>query len=122
MKGDNGMSHVITRGLALAFATAPFLIACGGGKADNPGPVNAPQCSGASCGVQGPPATGADAALAIGPGLAKAALAIKVDGVTYDMSRELPTDGDGRIEIPVGDELDPNPGWGHRADRDRVPH
>src|ERR1700733_11145334 len=44
-------------------------------------------------------ATGADAALAIGPGLAKAALAIKVDGVTYDMSRELPTDGDGRIEI-----------------------
>jgi threonyl-tRNA synthetase len=44
-------------------------------------------------------ATGADAALAIGPGLAKAALAIKVDGVTYDMSRPLPTDGDGRIEI-----------------------
>src|ERR1700744_4684579 len=39
------------------------------------------------------------ATLATGPGLAKAALAIKVDGVTYDMSRPLPTDGDGRIEI-----------------------
>ena len=36
-------------------------------------------------------ATGADAAAAIGPGLAKAALAIKVDGVTYDLSRQLPT-------------------------------
>jgi threonyl-tRNA synthetase len=44
-------------------------------------------------------ATGADAAAAIGPGLAKAALAIKVDGVTYDLARQLPTDGDGRIEI-----------------------
>src|ERR1700744_6360072 len=39
------------------------------------------------------------ATLATGPGLAKAALAIKVDGVTYDMSRPLPTDGDGRMEI-----------------------
>ena len=44
-------------------------------------------------------ATGADAAAAIGPGLAKAALAIKVDGVTYDLSRRLPTGGEGRIEI-----------------------
>jgi threonyl-tRNA synthetase len=44
-------------------------------------------------------ATGADAAAAIGPGLAKAALAIKVDGVTYDLSRPLPTGGQGRIEI-----------------------
>ncbi len=44
-------------------------------------------------------ATGADAAAAIGPGLAKAALAIKVDGVTYDLSRPLPTDGEGRVEI-----------------------
>ena len=43
--------------------------------------------------------TGADAAAAIGAGLARAALAIKVDGVTYDLARELPTDGDGRIEI-----------------------
>ena len=55
------MSHAISRGLAMAIATVPFFIACGGGKADNPGPINAPQCSGASCGVQGPPATGASA-------------------------------------------------------------
>jgi len=44
-------------------------------------------------------ATGADAAAAIGPGLAKAALAIKVDGVSFDLSRPLPTAGEGRIEI-----------------------
>jgi threonyl-tRNA synthetase len=44
-------------------------------------------------------ATGADAAAAIGPGLAKAALAAKVDDVTYDLSRPLPTGGEGRIEI-----------------------
>src|SRR5271156_5141613 len=44
-------------------------------------------------------ATGADAAAAIGAGLARAALAIKVDGVTYDLARELPTDGEGKIEI-----------------------
>lgn len=62
MKGDSSMSHAITRGLAMAIATAPFLIACGGGKADNPGPVNPAQCSGASCGVQGPPPSGAGAA------------------------------------------------------------
>jgi threonyl-tRNA synthetase len=37
-------------------------------------------------------ATGADAAAAIGPGLAKAALAIQVDGRTQDLSRPL-TDG-----------------------------
>ncbi|MCP2086446.1 UNVERIFIED_ORG: hypothetical protein J2Y81_002463 [Paraburkholderia sediminicola] len=53
------MSHAITRGLAMAIATAPLLIACGGGKADNPGPINAPQCSGSSCGVQGPPTSNA---------------------------------------------------------------
>jgi threonyl-tRNA synthetase len=44
-------------------------------------------------------ATGADAAAAIGPGLAKAALAIKVDGVAYDLARPLPAGGEGRIEI-----------------------
>src|ERR1700745_4090472 len=44
-------------------------------------------------------ATGADAAAAIGPGLAKAALAIKVDGETRDLARELPTGGAGKIEI-----------------------
>ncbi len=45
-------------------------------------------------------ATGADAAAAIGPGLARAALAIKVDGETRDLTRPI---GDGagprRIEI-----------------------
>jgi len=35
-------------------------------------------------------ATGADAAAAIGPGLAKAALAVKVDGVLRDLRSELP--------------------------------
>ncbi len=35
-------------------------------------------------------ATGADAAAAIGPGLARAALAIKVDGELRDLARELP--------------------------------
>ena len=52
-------------------------------------------------------ATGADAAAAIGPGLARAALAIKVDGLTLDLARELPTDGERRIEIVTeksGDE------------------
>ena len=44
-------------------------------------------------------ATGADAAMAIGPGLARAALAARVDGVTLDLARELPTDGERRIEI-----------------------
>ncbi len=39
-------------------------------------------------------ATGADAAAAIGPGLAKAALAVKVDGELRDLARALP-DGDG---------------------------
>ncbi|MGF6904491.1 DUF2957 domain-containing protein [Paraburkholderia sp. GAS348] len=53
------MSYAITRGLAMAIATAPFLIACGGGKADNPGPISAPQCSGSSCSVQGPPTSNA---------------------------------------------------------------
>lgn len=56
------MSHTVSVGLALAIATAPLLIACGGGKADAPGAINVPQCSGASCGVQGPPAQGAGAA------------------------------------------------------------
>ena len=39
-------------------------------------------------------ATGADAAAAIGPGLARAALAVKVDGELRDLARPLP-DGDG---------------------------
>ncbi len=44
-------------------------------------------------------ATGADAAAAIGPGLARAALAVKVDGVSLDLARPLPTGGDGKLEI-----------------------
>src|SRR5947209_6093088 len=52
-------------------------------------------------------ATGADAAAAIGPGLARAALAIKVDGEVRDLARPLPDGADGaggvggvhRIEI-----------------------
>src|SRR5437764_7565283 len=40
-------------------------------------------------------ATGADAAAAIGPGLARAALAIKVDGELRDLSRPLPSGAKG---------------------------
>src|SRR6266850_3568647 len=43
------------------------------------------------------PVAGADIAAAIGPGLAKAALAIKVDGALKDLS--LPIERDARIEI-----------------------
>jgi threonyl-tRNA synthetase len=42
-------------------------------------------------------ATGHDVAQAIGPGLARAALAIKLDGETLDLARELPHGG--RVEI-----------------------
>ncbi|MDX6626796.1 MAG: threonyl-tRNA synthetase [Solirubrobacterales bacterium] len=45
-----------------------------------------------------PGATGADAAAAIGPGLAKAALAIKVDGELRDLSAPLP-DAGGEVAI-----------------------
>jgi threonyl-tRNA synthetase len=44
-------------------------------------------------------ASGADAAAAIGPGLARAALAVKVDGQLRDLSRPLPSDGERRLEI-----------------------
>ncbi len=44
-------------------------------------------------------ATGADAAAEIGPGLARAALAVKVDGEVRDLARPLPTEGERRIEI-----------------------
>ena len=46
----------------MAIATAPLLIACGGGKADNPGAINSPQCSGSSCGTQGAPASSTSSA------------------------------------------------------------
>ncbi|HSZ73921.1 MAG TPA: TGS domain-containing protein, partial [Rhizomicrobium sp.] len=42
-------------------------------------------------------ATGADVAAAIGPGLAKAALAVEVDGKVWDLFR--PFEGDARIRI-----------------------
>src|SRR5688572_21312946 len=42
-------------------------------------------------------ATGADAAAAIGAGLARAALAVKVNGEVLDLSRELP--GGAKLEI-----------------------
>jgi threonyl-tRNA synthetase len=49
-------------------------------------------------------ATGADAAAAIGPGLARAALAVKVDGEVRDLARSL-SDGsngrDGRVKLEV---------------------
>lgn len=63
MKGDSGMSYAISRGVALAIAAAPLLIACSGsGNTGSPGPINPSQCSGASCGTQGAPAQGAGAA------------------------------------------------------------
>ncbi len=47
-------------------------------------------------------ATGADAAAAIGPGLAKAALAVKVNGGLRDLARPLPeTDGGGPATLEV---------------------
>ena len=49
-------------------------------------------------------ATGADAAAAIGPGLAKAALAIKVDGALRDLSAPLPEHG---AEVAIVTDRDP---------------
>jgi threonyl-tRNA synthetase len=43
-------------------------------------------------------ATGADAAAAIGPGLARAAIAVAVDGEVRDLARPLPASG-GRLEV-----------------------
>ncbi len=51
-----------------------------------------------------PGATGADAAAAIGPGLAKAALAIKVDGEPRDLAAPLPAGG---AEIAILTDRDP---------------
>jgi threonyl-tRNA synthetase len=49
-------------------------------------------------------ATGADAAAAIGPGLAKAALAIKVDGELRDLASALPAEGG---EVAILTDRDP---------------
>src|SRR5437016_3433970 len=47
-------------------------------------------------------ATGADAAAAIGPGLARAALAVKVDGEMRDLARPLPDkDGTGPAKLEI---------------------
>ena len=47
-------------------------------------------------------ATGADAAAAIGPGLARAALAVKIDGEPRDLARELPSaDGAGPRKLEI---------------------
>ena len=46
-------------------------------------------------------ATGADAAAAIGAGLARAALAIKVDGETRDLSRPLPPSPNGTPQLEI---------------------
>jgi len=51
-----------------------------------------------------PDATGADAAAAIGPGLAKAALAIKVDGELRDLAAPLP---EGGAEVAILTDRDP---------------
>ncbi len=50
------------------------------------------------------PATGMDAALSIGPGLAKAALAIRVDGELRDLGREI--EADAAIEIVTARDSD----------------
>jgi threonyl-tRNA synthetase len=52
-----------------------------------------------------PGATGADAAAAIGPGLAKAALAIKVDGELRDLAAPLP--GGAAVKVAIVTERDP---------------
>ncbi|CAB3805497.1 hypothetical protein LMG27177_05885 [Paraburkholderia fynbosensis] len=49
------MSHAINLGRAMALATAPLFVVCRGGKADNLGSIDTPQCSGAICGVQACP-------------------------------------------------------------------
>jgi threonyl-tRNA synthetase len=47
-------------------------------------------------------ATGADAAAAIGAGLSRAALAVKVDGETRDLARPLPADGNpGPVKLEI---------------------
>ena len=46
-------------------------------------------------------ATGADAAAAIGPGLARAALAVKVDGEVQDLARPLPSGNQGPPKLEI---------------------
>jgi threonyl-tRNA synthetase len=68
-------------------------------------------------------ATGADAAAAIGPGLARAALGVRVDGELRDLGRPLldgrPSDGPPRLEI-VTDRSGPDALWLIRHDAAHV--
>src|ERR1700674_3164575 len=50
------------------------------------------------------PVSGAELAAAIGPGLAKAALAVKIDGILKDLS--IPIERDARVEIVTRDHPD----------------
>src|ERR1043166_7648978 len=59
--------------------------------------------------------TGADLAKAIGPGLAKAALAVRVDGQVLDLTRPLPGDmGSGRVAILTDKDPQALDDAGHR--------
>src|SRR5579884_2983263 len=53
-----------------------------------------------------PGATGADAAAAIGPGLARAALAVKVNGELRDLARELPERESSPLKLQIVTERD----------------
>src|SRR3546814_6514216 len=50
------------------------------------------------------PVTGSEIAASIGPGLAKAALAVKVDGALRDLAR--PIEGDATVEIVTASHAD----------------
>ncbi len=51
------MSDAFSKGVAMAIAVAPLFAACSGGGGGTPAPIAVPQCSGSSCGVQGPPSS-----------------------------------------------------------------
>ncbi|QGZ63808.1 DUF2957 domain-containing protein [Paraburkholderia acidisoli] len=55
------MLESIVRSMVLAAAATPLLVACGGGNASDPAPINPAQCSGSTCANQGPPASGSTA-------------------------------------------------------------
>src|ERR1700720_1267617 len=66
-------------------------------------------------------ATGADAAAAIGAGLARAALAVKIDGELRDLGRELPAVNGGPPELEiVTDRSGPDALWLIRHDAAHV--
>lgn len=63
------MLESIVRSMVLAAAATPLLVACGGGNASDPAPINPAQCSGSTCANQGPPPS-ATAATALCPSAA----------------------------------------------------